>query len=70
MPKYYGVKCLTCGTPLILGLAVSTDLKQMPMYAAPLDPIPCPDCGGNHLYSSDDVFEFEAEIGKSPFHPI
>jgi hypothetical protein len=46
MPKYYGVKCLTCDTPLILGLAVSTDLKQMPMYAAPLDPIPCPDCGG------------------------
>jgi len=25
---------------------------------------------GHHLYSSDDVFEFEAETGKSPFHPI
>jgi hypothetical protein len=37
------------------------DRNKVTFYAAPLDPILCPECRGSYLYRTDDLFGFEAE---------
>ena len=61
MTKYYGVKCKTCETRIVLGRCEVNERTTIAFYVAPLDPVPCMDCGSNCLYGSDDLFEFEAE---------
>jgi hypothetical protein len=57
MSRHYGVICGGCEKPIVLGDAFTFDKDQLPVYAAPLDPIPCKECGFSARYSK--VIEFE-----------
>jgi transcription initiation factor IIE alpha subunit len=61
MARYYGFECELCGTIVALGQCGPNDREKVTFYAAPLDPVLCPDCGGSYLYSTDDLFEFVAD---------
>jgi hypothetical protein len=58
MPKYYGVECKGCQTPIALGTC-DENKSTVAFYAAPLDAVLCNECGGSFLYGSDDLFAFE-----------
>jgi hypothetical protein len=61
MARYYGVECELCLRVIALGECGPDGKKNTTFYAAPLDPILCPECGGSYLYGTDDLFGFEAK---------
>jgi hypothetical protein len=58
--RFYAVECKGCDVPLILGRC-DRDSTNADSYAAPVKPVPCPGCGGRHIYVSQDIFEFETD---------
>ncbi len=61
MSQHYGVKCKKCGVAIALGDRDPSDRAKMPYYAPPLEPIRCPSCKAKHVYTSNDVIEFDAK---------
>ena len=55
----YGVLCDTCEHPLVLGDAEPYEPSKLIAYVAPLDGVPCPECGSRHVYRSDQIIQFQ-----------
>jgi hypothetical protein len=62
MPRYWGVKCkVKDGPPIVLATLESLASNEIAFTTVPLEPIPCPVCGGTHRYTSAEAVEFEAD---------
>ena len=57
MTKYYGIECKGCETPIVLG-TYSEKKPAASVKVAPVDAVPCRECGGSYKYESDDLFSF------------
>jgi hypothetical protein len=65
MPKFYGVKCKTCGAPIPLG---KHDDEADPdvFYVPPFEPILHKECSCSHAYGANDIVVFEVAADKPP----
>jgi hypothetical protein len=68
MPKYYGVKCHSCGNPIVLAdLDSSLSIVELASFAVPSEPIECPylDCGEIDIYIPSDGHYFQlGDVGR------
>jgi hypothetical protein len=69
MPRYYGVKCKTCGTNIPLVAREPGEGRNTAVYSVPLESIPCLECGAWHIYSLEDSLEFDGPEGLLPPGP-
>jgi hypothetical protein len=62
MSKHYGVKCHSCGNPIVLAnLDSSLSIVELASFAVPSEPIECPylDCGDIDIYVPSDGYYFQ-----------
>ena len=66
MSNRFGVKCATCEKYLDLGPQDRIAFVATYLPEANNQPIPCSECGSNHLYTSKDVVD-EDGISLNPW---
>jgi hypothetical protein len=69
MARYYGVKCATCGMNIPLFACKPKEGRDSSIYRVPQESLSCRECGGSHIYDSEDSLFFDGPEGLALFLP-